>query len=59
MKVAIYARYSSNSQREASIEDQIRECKKRIEAEGWSQLDVAQIKPANPKVTIFLFIFFC
>jgi predicted site-specific integrase-resolvase len=32
----IYARYSSEHQREASIEDQVRTCKARIEAEGWT-----------------------
>ena len=36
MRAAIYARYSSNNQRDASIDDQIRECKKRIEKEGWA-----------------------
>jgi DNA invertase Pin-like site-specific DNA recombinase len=34
-RVAIYARYSSDNQREASIEDQIRECRARAEREGW------------------------
>ena len=32
---AIYARYSSDLQREASIEDQVRLCKSRIESEKW------------------------
>ena len=32
---AIYARYSSDLQREASIEDQIRLCKERAKREGW------------------------
>lgn len=36
MKVAIYARYSSDLQREASIEDQIRLCRERAEREGWT-----------------------
>ena len=35
-RVAIYARYSSDSQRDASIEDQIRVCRQRAEREGWS-----------------------
>ena len=35
MRAAIYARYSSENQREASIEDQVRQCKARIKAEGW------------------------
>jgi site-specific DNA recombinase len=33
---AIYARYSSDLQRDASIEDQVRLCKTRIEKEGWA-----------------------
>ncbi len=36
MRAAIYARYSSELQREASIEDQVRQCTTRIEREGWS-----------------------
>ena len=35
-KVAIYARYSTDMQRAASIEDQIRVCEERIGKEGWS-----------------------
>ena len=34
-RVAIYARYSSDKQREASIEDQIRLCQERAVREGW------------------------
>ena len=36
MRTAIYARYSSVNQREASIEDQVRICKAHIERENWS-----------------------
>ena len=36
MRAAIYARYSSDMQRDASIEDQVRICKERIKREGWS-----------------------
>ncbi len=36
MRAAIYARYSSDNQREASIEDQVRLCRARIEREGWT-----------------------
>ena len=32
---AIYARYSSDNQRDASIEDQVRQCRARIEQEQW------------------------
>ena len=35
MKVAIYARYSSDNQRDASIEDQIRLCRLHAEKQGW------------------------
>ena len=36
MRAVIYARYSSELQRDASIEDQVRVCRRRIKAEGWS-----------------------
>lgn len=35
MRAAIYARYSSEMQRSASIEDQARNCRRRADAEGW------------------------
>jgi site-specific DNA recombinase len=35
MKVALYARFSTDLQRIASIEDQFRNCRKRAELEGW------------------------
>ncbi|EKM98220.1 recombinase family protein, partial [Acidocella sp. MX-AZ02] len=36
MRIAVYARYSSENQRDASIEDQIRLCRARIDATpGW------------------------
>ena len=35
-RVGIYARFSSDMQREASIEDQIRLCEERATKEGWS-----------------------
>src|SRR5262245_16284600 len=34
-RAVIYARYSSDNQRDASIEDQIRQCRARIEQEQW------------------------
>ena len=37
---AIYARYSSDNQRDASIEDQIRQCRARIKQEQWQFGDV-------------------
>jgi site-specific DNA recombinase len=35
MRAVIYARYSTNLQRDTSIGDQIRSCKARIDKEGW------------------------
>lgn len=35
MRVALYARYSSDNQRDASIEDQLRLCRARADREGW------------------------
>ena len=40
MRAAIYARYSSDQQRDASIEDQIEVCRRYIDREDWT---VAQI----------------
>ncbi len=39
-RVAVYARYSSDSQREASIEDQVRLCRERAAHEGWTIVNV-------------------
>lgn len=39
MKVALYARYSSDNQRDASIEDQLRLCRARAEREAWTVVD--------------------
>lgn len=39
-RVALYARYSSDNQREASIEDQLRICRERAEREGWQIVEV-------------------
>ena len=36
MKVAIYARYSSDNQRDASIADQLRVCRVYGERQGWT-----------------------
>ena len=40
MRTLIYARYSSQLQNSRSIEDQIRVCMERAEAEGWTVVDV-------------------
>ncbi|WP_306263064.1 recombinase family protein [Pararhizobium sp. IMCC21322] len=39
-KIAIYARYSSDLQKQTSIEDQIRVCRERAESEGWQVAEV-------------------
>jgi site-specific DNA recombinase len=39
-RAAIYARYSSDIQRDASIEDQVRQCRARIDQEGWQRGEV-------------------
>ncbi len=38
-RVAIYARYSSASQRDASIEDQLRLCREHAEQQGWQVIE--------------------
>src|SRR5690348_5910561 len=38
-RCAIYARYSSDMQRESSIDDQIRKCKEYAAKQGWVVLD--------------------
>ncbi|WP_296739687.1 recombinase family protein [Mesorhizobium sp.] len=39
MKVAIYARYSSDNQRDASITDQLRVCRLHAEKQGWQVVE--------------------
>lgn len=39
-RTVIYARYSSDNQREASIEDQIRVCRQHAERQGWPVVNV-------------------
>ena len=40
LRAAIYARYSTDRQSEASIEDQLRLCKERVAREGWELAEV-------------------
>ncbi len=40
MRAVIYARYSSGNQSEASIEDQVRQCRARIDQEEWSLTEI-------------------
>lgn len=37
MRVAAYARYSSDQQRDASLDDQLRNCRRYCEREGWPE----------------------
>jgi site-specific DNA recombinase len=39
MKVAIYARYSSDNQRDASIADQLRICREFAARQGWTVVE--------------------
>jgi len=39
IKVALYARYSSENQRDASIEDQLRLCRLHAEKQSWTIVD--------------------
>ena len=39
MKVAIYARYSSENQRDASIADQLRVCREFATRQGWTVIE--------------------
>ena len=40
MRAVIYARYSSDNQRDASIVDQVRLCEELIKGSGWNLADV-------------------
>src|SRR3972149_5238520 len=40
MRAVIYARYSSENQRDASIEDQVRLCRAHLAQKGWTCLNV-------------------
>ena len=40
MRCAIYARYSSDNQREASIEDQLEVCRRYVAGQGWTEESV-------------------
>ena len=40
MRAVIYARYSTDAQREASIEDQVRLCRELAERAGWEVVEV-------------------
>ena len=38
-RVVLYARYSSDNQRDASIEDQLRQCREYADRQGWTVVD--------------------
>ena len=38
-RIALYARYSSDNQREASIEDQLRLCREHAASQGWQVVE--------------------
>ena len=40
MRIGVYARYSSDNQREASIADQVEVCRRYVERQGWTVSDV-------------------
>jgi site-specific DNA recombinase len=40
VRAAIYARYSSDNQREASIEDQIEVCRRYAQLQGWTIVEI-------------------
>ena len=40
LRAAIYARYSSDNQREASIEDQVEVCRRYAVVQGWEIVEV-------------------
>ncbi len=52
MRAVIYARYSTEHQRAASIEDQVRICRERIEREGWELLQVFQDRAISGASTL-------
>jgi DNA invertase Pin-like site-specific DNA recombinase len=52
MRAVIYARYSSDLQRDASIDDQIRLCKDRIASEGWKLMQVFRDSAMSAATTL-------
>jgi DNA invertase Pin-like site-specific DNA recombinase len=52
MRAVIYARYSTEHQRAASIEDQVRICRERIEREGWEFTQVFQDRAISGASTL-------
>jgi DNA invertase Pin-like site-specific DNA recombinase len=46
-RVAIYVRYSSENQREASIEDQVEVCRRYADRQGWSVVEIYDDRAAS------------
>ena len=52
MRAVIYARYSTDHQREASVEDQVRVCKERIAREGWELVQIFHDRALSGATTL-------
>ena len=52
MRAVVYARYSSDLQRETSIEDQVQLCRERIKSEGWSYLQAYTDRAISGSTTL-------
>jgi site-specific DNA recombinase len=52
MRAAIYARYSTDMQAAASVDDQVRVCKERIAREGWSLGQIFQDRAMSAASTL-------
>lgn len=52
MRAAIYTRYSSDQQRDASIDDQIEVCKRYIGREGWQLIEIYDDRALSGSSTI-------
>jgi DNA invertase Pin-like site-specific DNA recombinase len=52
MRTVIYARYSSDNQRDASIEDQVLLCRTRVESEGWQYLQTYSDRAKSGATTL-------
>ena len=51
-RAAIYARFSSEGQRESSIEDQVRNCLKLIEVHGWQMVGIYSDRAISGATTL-------
>ncbi len=51
LRCALYARYSSDQQRAASIEDQFRVCRERAGREGWKIAGACRSKKMSTPLT--------